>query len=174
MANTKIVQNVDAIQRVNVGSDHRLVRGTITLNTRLETNKLMRPRKPKVNIVALMQKKEEFQLKLENHFKILSSIEVKEMSNTITEAIQRCALETAGKNANNKEEKVKLKTKELIKKRREMTAKDQNVRAKIEYSELYKTIRKRTRDDETMRVKKAIESGKDGRKQPTASKALTF
>lgn len=60
MANKNIVQNVDVIQRVNAGSDHRLVRGTITLNTRLERSKMMRPRKPKVNIAALMQKKEEF------------------------------------------------------------------------------------------------------------------
>ena len=46
----RIVKNVDAIQRVNVGSDHRLVRGTIKTNTRIEARRLMRPGKFKVNI----------------------------------------------------------------------------------------------------------------------------
>ena len=41
------VKNVEVIQRVNVRSDHRLVRGTIKTNTRTERCKRMRTRSPK-------------------------------------------------------------------------------------------------------------------------------
>ena len=58
-----IVKNIEVIQRVNLGSDHRLVRGTIKTNTRLERCKMMRTRKSKVNIEVLLLKKEEFQLR---------------------------------------------------------------------------------------------------------------
>ena len=128
LSNKNIVLNVDVIQRVNVGSDHRMVRGTIRLNTRMERSKMVRSGKPKVNIEALMQKKGEFQLKLQNRFEKLSSEEdTEEMVEIITEAIQECALETAGKDENRKE-KLKPKTKELLKKRREMADKDQTAR----------------------------------------------
>ena len=55
-----IVKNVKVIQRVNVGSDHRLVRGTIKTNTRIERCKMMRTRKSKVNIKVLLLKEEDF------------------------------------------------------------------------------------------------------------------
>lgn len=66
LSSKNIMLNIDVIQRVNVGSDHRLVRGTIRLNTKLERKKMVRSGKPKINIEALMQEKEEFQLKLQN------------------------------------------------------------------------------------------------------------
>ena len=70
-----IVKNVEVIQRVNVGSDHRLVRGTIKTNTRIERSRMMRPGKSKVNIEVLLLKKEEFQLQLQNRFEVLSEEE---------------------------------------------------------------------------------------------------
>ena len=62
MTNKKksIVKNVEVIQRVYVGSDHRLVRETIKTNTRIERSRIMRPGKSKVNIEVLLLKKEEF------------------------------------------------------------------------------------------------------------------
>ena len=62
LTNTKsLVENVEVIQRVNVGSDHRLVRGTIKPKPRIERSRMIRFGKFKVNI-----KKEEFQLQLQN------------------------------------------------------------------------------------------------------------
>ena len=55
-----IVKNVEVIQRLNVGSDHRLVRGTIKTNTRRERSRTMRTGEYKVNIEVLLMK-EEFQ-----------------------------------------------------------------------------------------------------------------
>ena len=86
-----IVKNV--IQRVNVGSDHRIVRGTIRTNTRIERRRKMRPGKSKVN-------PEEFQLQLQNHFELLNEEgeeDVEEMVCKITNAIQESAVDTTGR-----------------------------------------------------------------------------
>ena len=66
-----LVENVEVIQRVNVGSDHRLIRGTIKPNPRLERSRMIRSGKPKINIGGLLLKKEEFQLRLQNRFEVL-------------------------------------------------------------------------------------------------------
>lgn len=43
VANKNIVQNVDVIQRVNIGSDHRMVRSTIKMNFKLKRQKMPMP-----------------------------------------------------------------------------------------------------------------------------------
>ena len=48
-----IVKNVEIIQRVKVGSDHQLVRGTIKTNTRIQRSRMMRPGKSYINIEVL-------------------------------------------------------------------------------------------------------------------------
>ena len=90
---------------------------------------MVRSGKPKVNIEAIMQKKDEFQLKLLNRFEKLSGKEdTEEMAEIITKAIQECALETTGKDARSRKEKLKPKAKELLKQRREMADKDQTAK----------------------------------------------
>lgn len=97
-------------KRPQVGQRH------YQIEAQTRTKQMMRQIKPKVNIEALTQKKGEFQMKLQNRFMILSSREeLEEMADAITEAIQECALETARRNTNCKEHKLKLKTKELMK-----------------------------------------------------------
>ena len=168
-----IVKNVEVIQRVNVGSDHRLVRGTIKTNTRIERCKMMRTRKSKVNIEVLLLKKEEFQLQLQNRFEVLSEEgeeDVEEMVSKITNAIQESALDTAGRHREQKNEKLKSKTKHMLKRRREMIERG-IPRTNIEYAEICKTVRKLLRDDireyNTMRVKEAVETGKGLKKATT-------
>ena len=63
---------VDVPQRVNVGSDHQLVRGTIKTSTRIERCKMMRPGKSEVYVKVLLLQKEEFQLQPQNRFEVLS------------------------------------------------------------------------------------------------------
>ena len=87
-----IVKNVEVIQRVNVGSDHWLVGGTIKTNTRIERSRMIRPGMSKVNIKVLLPK-EEFQLQLQNPFEVLSEEgekDVEEMVSKITNTIQEC------------------------------------------------------------------------------------
>ena len=57
---------VEIIQQVNKGSDQRMVRSAIKLNVKFERFKMKRPKTNTVNIQALMQKEDEFQLKLQS------------------------------------------------------------------------------------------------------------
>ena len=88
-----IVKNTEVIQRVNVGSDHRLVGGTIKTNTRIARSRMMTPGKYKVNFEVLLLNKEEFQLQMQNRFEVLSEEgeeDVEEMVSKITSATQEC------------------------------------------------------------------------------------
>ena len=176
MSNRNFVQNVDTVQRVNIGSDHRLIRCRISLNTKLERSRMMKPRTPKANLEKLMEKTTDFQLKLENRFTMLAPDEdFDQRAENVMEIIHECAIEIGGKQKLQTAGKLKQRTKDLMQKRREMAKKDQTPRDKAEYQELCKTIRKMMRDDirqhNTMRVKEAIDCGKgiqkttrDGRK----------
>ena len=168
-----IIENVEVIQRVNVGSDHQLVRGTIKTSTRIERCKMMRARKSKVNIEVLLLKKEEFQVQLQNRFEVLGEEgeeDVEEMVSKITNAIQESALDTAGRHREQKNENLKSKTKHMLKRRREMIARGIPC-TNIEYAEICKTARKLLRDDireyNTMRVKEAVGTGKGFKKATT-------
>ena len=117
LTNKNIAQNVDVSQRVNIGSDHRMVRSTIKLNARLERSKMVKSRAKKISIQALMLKESEFQLKLQNWFEALSNgEEVDEIAHNFTETITRCALEVPGKDKKKSDDKLKPETKELLKK----------------------------------------------------------
>ena len=173
MTNRKsTVKAVEDNQRLKVGSDHRLVRGSIKTNTRIERSRMMRTEKSKANIEVLLMKKEEFQLQLQNRFEVLSEEggeDAEEMVSKIANAIQERALDTAGRHREQKKEKLKGKTKHMWKRRREMIERG-IPRTNIEYAEICKTVRKLLRNDirqyNTMGVKEAVETGR-GLKEAT-------
>ena len=79
----------------------------------------MRPGKSKVNIEVLLLK-EEFQLHVKNRFEVLSKEgeeHVEEMVSKISNAMQESALDTAGRHRQQKNEKLKGKTKHMLKRR---------------------------------------------------------
>ena len=78
-----IVNNVEVIQGVNVGSDHRVVRASIKTNTRIERCKMMRTRMSKVNIEVFLLK-EEFQLQLQNRFEVLSEEDEEDVEDMVS------------------------------------------------------------------------------------------
>ena len=64
------VTDVTVINPVNIGSDHSMVMGSITLNTRAERRKLLnknRPTRTRVDIQMIGTKKNTFQLELKQH-----------------------------------------------------------------------------------------------------------
>ena len=65
-----IVTDASVIDRFNTGSDHHMVRGTLTINTKLERARLTR-RQKKPNGVVLFTKATQFQLLLTNGFEAL-------------------------------------------------------------------------------------------------------
>jgi len=170
----EMILNTEVIQRLNTGSDHRMVRSTIRTNHRLERSRMMRRPTPKINIAKLMEKKQEYQLELQNRFEILAereeSMNTEEESEQVCTTIQECAKAVGGIDNSRRREKLKTDTKEMLKKRREL--KRENTRNEIEYAELCKTIRKRIRQDlreaNTSRIREALETGK-GLKKCTTS-----
>ena len=138
------------LQRVNIASDH------------MERSRMMRSPVPKINIEALPQRLEEFQIKLRNRFAILGNDfeDTEESAKQPSNAIHECSEKVAGKVKNRKEEKFKPETKAMLKKCRKMIRK--TTRDNIEYTELCKIIRKTMRKDlreaNTKRVKDPIET----------------
>ena len=64
-----MVTDVTVINRVNIGSDHRMVMGSITLNTRAERRKLLNKNtRTRVDTQIIGTKKNTFQLELKNRF----------------------------------------------------------------------------------------------------------
>ena len=69
--NPIMVTDVTVINRVNIGSDHRMVMGSITLNTRAERRKLLNKTRTRVDTQIIGAKKNTFQLELKNRFTTL-------------------------------------------------------------------------------------------------------
>ena len=91
--------DVSVINSFNTGSDHRMIRGSMTINTRLERARLIK-RPNKANAVALSAKAAEFQLLLTNKFDALNSAPADDTityCDSITSSITEAALNTAGK-----------------------------------------------------------------------------
>ncbi|XP_030845665.1 uncharacterized protein LOC115925828 [Strongylocentrotus purpuratus] len=68
----KSIADVKTINKVNVGSDHRMVMGKMKINTRLERQKLLKPKQSSINLEKLKEKRTEFQLELKNQLQLLT------------------------------------------------------------------------------------------------------
>ncbi|XP_072018507.1 uncharacterized protein [Amphiura filiformis] len=67
-----IVKNSEVITRVDIDSDHRMVRACIHISRKLARLKFIKSqKKKKVNLLKLRERKEEFQIPLQNRFHIL-------------------------------------------------------------------------------------------------------
>ena len=91
------VTNVTVINRVNIGSDHRMVMGSITLNTRAERRKLLnKDTRTRFDTQLIGTKKNTFQLELKNRFTTLEEHDdMDSLNKNITEMIQQSALSIA-------------------------------------------------------------------------------
>ena len=67
-----MVTHLTVINRINIGSDHRMVMGSITLNTRAERRKLLNKNtRTRVDTQMIGTKKNTFQIELKNRFTAL-------------------------------------------------------------------------------------------------------
>ncbi|XP_068692612.1 uncharacterized protein [Montipora foliosa] len=117
-----IVTDVTVINRFNTGSDHRLVRGTLAINTKLERARLTR-RQKRPNGLVLSAKATEFQLLLTNRFEALEMERAEDLdaySNNITTTIKETAVEIAGRDKPLRQEKLSRIIRQLREKRRQM------------------------------------------------------
>ena len=133
--------DVYVVNSFNTGSDHRMIRGSMTIKTRLERARLIKiPHK--ANAGAFSANAAYFQLLLTNKFEALNSAPFDSITSSITEA----ALNTAGKDKARIHYILFLVTKQLPEKRRRMKRNGTDVQH-IEYTEICKAIRSQMSED---------------------------
>ena len=115
--------DMTVLNRVNIGSDHRMVMGSITLNTRAERRKLLNKNtRTRVDTQMIGSKKNTFQIELKNRFTALEEHDDMDSLNNknLTEMIQQSALSIAKQTKKQKNPKISSPARALVKKRREM------------------------------------------------------
>ena len=143
-----MVTDVTVLNRINTGSDHRMVMGSITLNTRAERRKLLNKNtRTRVDTQMIGTKKNTFQIELKNRFTALEEHEdMDSLNKNMTEMIQQSALSIAKQTMKQKNPKISSPTRALMKKRREMIE-NETPRDHLEYVEICKTIRRKAKED---------------------------
>jgi hypothetical protein len=142
------IENLTVLNRVNTGSDHRLVRARFNFKTSIDRAKLVKSQTPKIDYVTLKARREMFQIELHNKFSELQVAEddVESYNNNIIAIVNEAASTIARSKRPAKVDKISQSTKDMLKKRREMK---QNATkyGNIEYAELCKTVRKKMREE---------------------------
>ena len=178
-----MVTDVTVINRVNIGSDHMMVMGSITLNTRAERRKLLNKNtRTRVDSQMIGTKKNTFQIELKNKFTALEEHDdMDSLNKNRTEMIQQSAMSIVKPTKKQKKPKISSPTRALMKKRREMIE-NKTPRDNIEYVQICKTIKKKAREDirkhnldEIRETTEATESLKKARRtQPRKNRIITL
>ena len=111
-----IVKDVSVINKVNVGTDHRMVRSKIKLGLKIERKKLIR--KPLPNLENLKNKATEFSLNIQNRYSVLSdeeNLDIDHINDQFTNIIKEAALEVGGKMERQKYDKLSVETRQRMK-----------------------------------------------------------
>ena len=127
--------------------------GKMKINTRLERQKLLKPKQSSINLEKLKEKRTEFQLELKNRFQLLTDKCTDEEGNRsletwtdlLVEKTQETAIKIAGKKPKTCENKISESTRKLMEKRRNMKAEGIGIQ-NVEYVETCKTVRKKLRE----------------------------
>ncbi len=166
----KIIQDVTVINKVNTGSDHRMIMCKVKIDTRLERIKLMTAKHQKTDLDNLTARKQEFQLELQNRFQALEIEDTTDLdlwNDKVVDIIHESSLKTAGKEKKTQESKISDSTKLLMEKRRNMK-KDGIGIQNVEYTETCKTVRKKLREDirkyNTAKIQETIENNRSLKK----------
>ena len=85
-----MVTDLTVIKRIKIGSDHTMVMGSITLNTRAERRKLLNKNtQTRIDTEMIGTKKNTFQLELKNRFTALEEHDdMDSLNENMTEMIQ--------------------------------------------------------------------------------------
>lgn len=152
------IQDVTVLNRVSVGSDHRMVRATITLNLRKERRKLQNTKNKKWNTVA---NKEEYQRTIAEKLGNIDTKDVEDLNDTILKSLRE-AQQIHCTQRSDKEERISVNTRHLMKQRREMIHKQSINRdqLKILNRNISRAARKDIRDYNTRWITKVIEENK--------------
>ena len=142
-----MVTDVTVINRNNIGSDNRMVMGSITLNTRAERRKLLNKNtRTRVDPEMIGTKKNTFQLKLKNRFTALEEHDdMDSLNENMTEMIQQSAMSIAKQTKKQKKPKILSAICKIIKKKARQDIRKHNldeIRETIEASKSLKKVRR--------------------------------
>ena len=113
-----MVTNMTVINCINIGSDHMMVMGSITLNTRAERRKLLKKNtRTRVDTEMIGTKKNTFQLELKNGFTTLEEHDdMDSIHENVTDMIQQSAMFIAKQTKKQTKPKISSSTRSLMKK----------------------------------------------------------
>src|ERR1700727_1919272 len=142
------VKDVKVLNRVNAGSDHRLIRSKIQFQHKIERNKLTCKTKKSIKLPKLSKTKQTFQVELSNRFQMLSISEsdIKSSYRDLAKTMQDTAYEIAGSQQKSTTDKISDETRRMLVERREMKQRIP-IRDEIRYVKRYKNIRGRMREE---------------------------
>jgi len=175
MSNRKsIVKNVTVLNRLNTGSDHRMVRAKVVLNTRTERERMVR-KKTFLDINRLKEQSAEFEEILEKELIETKSQDasIDELYNKIVDTVKDF-LESKCQSTRMTESKLSRETLKLIADRLEMVK--CNKRDTVEFRQVTKTINKNMKVDlRNYNVKLATEAiAANGNMKVLRAKLSTF
>lgn len=152
----QVFDDVSVINAVKTGSDHRMVRGTLNLNIKLERSRLMKSTLRPAPIQV--QNPESFQLELQNRFECLGS-SVDDYNDGFVETVLTVGSKIFKTRRTKRNKKLSDLTLQLMEERREMIL--QSSDDALKYRQLNRRISKSLKSDlrrfNTDRIKDAIE-----------------
>ena len=160
-----IVHNCEVITKVDIGSDHRMVRTKISISKKLARLKTIRRTKPMmVNNQALWENKDKFQLNLKNRFEVLKGkdIDIDERCEEINNIIKEESTKLAKRDKDTRKQvptKDDLEIQTLDQRRKSLRNKSNlPLHEKIELCETSKLVKKKRRQRQRKRRTEKIES----------------
>ena len=143
----KIVQNCEVITKVDIGSDHRMVRTRVEIDKKLMRLKRIQKQKPcRLDLRVLEKLVTPFRIELKNRFDTLKDEEpsIEKMNTVLREAMDTIQNQTQKSTTEKSIEDTEIEN--LDKKRKELRQKtNKTLKDKIEYAELNKLVKKKRR-----------------------------
>jgi exonuclease III len=157
----QIFNDVSVINAVKTGSDHRLVRGTLNLNLKLERSRLMKSTLRPAPIQ--IQNPESFQLELQNRFECLGEcVDVDDYNNRFVETVHTVGSKFFKTHRRKGTKKISDRTLKLMEERRGMvlkTSEDASQYRRLN-RQISKSLTRDLRQFNTDSIKEAIERNK--------------
>ena len=164
----KIAQNCEVITKVDIGSDHRMVRARVETDKKLMRLKRIQRQKPcRLDLRVLEKLVTPFRIELKNRFDTLKDEEpsIEKMNTVLRETMDTIQNQT--QKSTNKKSIEDTEIENLDKKRKELRQKtNKTLKDKVEYAELNKLVKKKRRTRARRKRKELILETLEARKGP--------
>ena len=173
----KIVQNCEVITKVDIGSDHRMVRARVEIDKKLMRLKRIQKQEPyRLDLRVLEKLVTPFRIELKNRFDTLKDEEpsIEKMNTVLREAMvtiqnqtqksttEKSIEDTVIENLDKKRKELRPKKKKKKKKKNP----NKTLKDKVEYAELNKLVKKKRRTRARRKRKELILETLEARKGP--------